>query len=413
MGSGVAQHLRERRAPHPGTHDRRFHAGVAFLGSSPPWASGAGPGSASGSAGLPVRIVLHLSARRLPGGPAGDGGIVGGAGGVAAPQLGQQAGDVGHDRGGGGPQHVPAQRLALRRRTGRPAGRPASAPCAWAAGAGFLVPYGRISCAPQVGERDHRDARGQRHPGDAGLGHHRPLGRVAGGGALRVDDHAFALGKRAFRLLEDQRGVGGAPVDRKLAGRVQEWPDHFDVERRGLDEEGGVAARLVDEQGHRGPVSVGEMVAGHDHPARAGDVLMPVPVAFHRGRISGGKVTWWRGARPESRSGSHACSSARPPDASSGQSPGSRAVVSRQDHGMTAQPADSPLTWSLVVPVKVLARAKSRLAAAGRAAPARARACDGRGHRGRRAGLRGRGQSDRGDRRPAGRARCWPASARW
>jgi 2-phospho-L-lactate guanylyltransferase len=29
---------------------------------------------------------------------------------------------------------------------------------------------------------------------------------------------------------------------------------------------------------------------------------------------------------------------------------------------MTAQPADSPLTWSLVVPVKVLARAKSRLA---------------------------------------------------
>ena len=31
---------------------------------------------------------------------------------------------------------------------------------------------------------------------------------------------------------------------------------------------------------------------------------------------------------------------------------------------MTAPSADSPLTWSLVVPVKVLARAKSRLAAA-------------------------------------------------
>jgi 2-phospho-L-lactate/phosphoenolpyruvate guanylyltransferase len=31
---------------------------------------------------------------------------------------------------------------------------------------------------------------------------------------------------------------------------------------------------------------------------------------------------------------------------------------------MTTPPADSPLTWSLVVPVKVLARAKSRLAAA-------------------------------------------------
>ena len=31
---------------------------------------------------------------------------------------------------------------------------------------------------------------------------------------------------------------------------------------------------------------------------------------------------------------------------------------------MTSPPADSPLTWSLVVPVKVLARAKSRLAAA-------------------------------------------------
>jgi 2-phospho-L-lactate/phosphoenolpyruvate guanylyltransferase len=47
---------------------------------------------------------------------------------------------------------------------------------------------------------------------------------------------------------------------------------------------------------------------------------------------------------------------------SSGQSCGSRAPVSRQDHGMPALSADTPLTWSLVVPVKVLARAKSRLA---------------------------------------------------
>src|SRR5215467_2712375 len=48
---------------------------------------------------------------------------------------------------------------------------------------------------------------------------------------------------------------------------------------------------------------------------------------------------------------------------SSGQSPGSRAPVSRQDHGMPAPPAATSLTWSLVVPVKVLAQAKTRLAA--------------------------------------------------
>src|SRR5215469_9579246 len=48
---------------------------------------------------------------------------------------------------------------------------------------------------------------------------------------------------------------------------------------------------------------------------------------------------------------------------SSGQSPGWHAPVSRQDHGMPAPPAGVPLSWSLVVPVKVLARAKTRLAA--------------------------------------------------
>src|SRR5262249_6555731 len=70
----------------------------------------------------------------------------------------------------------------------------------------------------------------------------------------------------------------------------------------------------------------------------------------------------WRGGAPESSPASHDRSSAPPSGGMSGQSSGSRAAVSRQDRGMTAQPADSPLTWSLVVPVKVLARAKSRLA---------------------------------------------------
>src|SRR6516165_3179363 len=56
---------------------------------------------------------------------------------------------------------------------------------------------------------------------------------------------------------------------------------------------------------------------------------------------------------------------------SSGQSPGCHAPVSRQDHGMPAPPARAPLRWSLVVPVKVLARAKTRLAAlAGQDRPA-------------------------------------------
>src|SRR5262245_35191402 len=70
----------------------------------------------------------------------------------------------------------------------------------------------------------------------------------------------------------------------------------------------------------------------------------------------------WRGGAPESSPASHDRSSAPTSGRMPGQSSGSRAAVSRQDRGMTAQPADSPLTWSLVVPVKVLARAKSRLA---------------------------------------------------
>src|SRR5262244_3697900 len=70
----------------------------------------------------------------------------------------------------------------------------------------------------------------------------------------------------------------------------------------------------------------------------------------------------WRGARPASSPDSHDRSCAPPPGRSSGQSPGSRAGMSRQDRRMTAVSASSPLTWSLVVPVKVLAHAKSRLA---------------------------------------------------
>src|ERR1022692_2563145 len=48
---------------------------------------------------------------------------------------------------------------------------------------------------------------------------------------------------------------------------------------------------------------------------------------------------------------------------SSGQSPVRPRAVSRQDHSMVADVPQSPLAWSLVIPVKVLARAKSRLAA--------------------------------------------------
>src|SRR5215831_7280320 len=37
----------------------------------------------------------------------------------------------------------------------------------------------------------------------------------------------------------------------------------------------------MDEQGHRGPVRVGEVVGGHDDATGAGDVLITVPVTCH------------------------------------------------------------------------------------------------------------------------------------
>ena len=54
-----------------------------------------------------------------------------------------------------------------------------------------------MSCAPQWATGITGAPVAEREPGHAGLGHHRPQVRVAGRGALRVEDHARAVAQSA------------------------------------------------------------------------------------------------------------------------------------------------------------------------------------------------------------------------
>ena len=125
--------------------------------------------------------------------------------------------------GGGAAQHLPGQRLALvlgqvHRRAGQHLHQVAREQV------GLLAAVREDVLRAPVRDRDHRGAGGQRQPGDAGLAHHRPQVRVAGGGALRVEDQALARRQAALGVLESdhERRVGagrGAPATGRSARR--------------------------------------------------------------------------------------------------------------------------------------------------------------------------------------------------
>jgi hypothetical protein len=157
--------------------------------------------------------------------------VVRGGGRLPAAELGQQVRDVAHDGVRGPAQDVPGQGLpfVLTQVHGRPGQHPDQL-------ARHRV---RLDLAiredvlgPPLGDRDHRDPGGQGQPGHPGLGDHRPLVRVAGGGALRVDDHALAVGQGLLGDLQHVRRVGFSPAHRQLAEDAQERPDELHVERR-------------------------------------------------------------------------------------------------------------------------------------------------------------------------------------
>jgi hypothetical protein len=167
-------------------------------------------------------------------GAADSGGVVGNGRGRLATQLCEQCGDVGHDGGSGAPQHFPADRPAgiggqVHRRPGQQLDQVAREQ------ARVLAAVGKDHLGAPVGDRDHRGTGHQGEPGNAGLAHHRPQIRIPAGGALRVDNQAFAVPQPLLGLLEfldHQRGAVLLTVHRQLAALEQERADHLDVEHR-------------------------------------------------------------------------------------------------------------------------------------------------------------------------------------
>ena len=206
-------------------------------------------------------------------------------------------------------------------------------------------------------------------------------------------------------------GIWSAPL--------QHAADEEDPEQRVLGQEARDPPGVPDEPGEDQRVGVRDVVGGHQHPAGRRDVLPPPPADLEEHRDQ--RVDHHhREAEPEA----HA-SPPRPqhlgPPLPIPVLPVSRSLYARRRRCPRAPAAGLPLgavRWSVVVPVKRLDVAKSRLYAAGRPRPEHAelalalaldtvaaavasrrggpgRGGDGRPRRGRR-GPRGRGRRRRG-----------------
>ncbi len=244
VGAGVGEHLAEGGPPRPGAEDGRAgHADFRSVGRAQ------------------RAVVEHLGRRPL------------------AAQLLDHRGDAAHHLVGGAAQHLGGQRPAgVRRQVDRRArhqldpgaGQQVQAPAA----VGVQDPLR----AP-LRQRDDRGAGQQREPRDAGLGPHRPLARVAGDGALRVDDDALAGLQGGHRVAQRQRGVGRVPVHRDLLGTAHDRADQRPLrEQRALGHEPRDAPGAVDDEvGQHDRVGVRDVVGSQDQAAGRRHVLGPAP----------------------------------------------------------------------------------------------------------------------------------------
>src|SRR6202451_4673712 len=168
--------------------------------------------------------------------------------------------------------------------------------------------------------------------------------------------------ERPLGLLEHQAGVAPVAVHRQLPELVQERPDHLDLEDARLDHEHRVPARVaVAEQGDRGPVGVGQVVRGQDDAAGGGDVLPARPLEPDQ-RPQPRVQDDLREQPPASRVTPLAAGLRLIRDIPRAHSV-SLLVQVLWCRGRINHMTDNALiTWSVLMPVKVLAQAKSRLA---------------------------------------------------
>ena len=115
------------------------------------------------------------------------------------PQIGEHVPDRVHDQVRDIPDRPGVDRLAAPGRAGRSAARPPRGrPCAGTAGASAPAGRRRTPVRPPVRHRDDREVAGQRQHGHAGSRSHRPVIRLPGDGALRVDHHHLARPPRPW-----------------------------------------------------------------------------------------------------------------------------------------------------------------------------------------------------------------------
>ncbi len=213
-----------------------------------------------------------------------------------------------------------------------------------------------------LGDRDDGRAGSQRHARGTRLPDHGPQSGVTRDSSLGIDADTLPAFDGVDGCAERQRGVLRGAKHRNLTGTTKQSSEQRDIEQRRLRKETRSAPRVVHKVRERQGIRVRDVVGAHDHAATARNVVrsLPIPLCQRgQGRLQdddrkthpGTDVLRWH--EPPSRS--------VPAETQGVESRRHIPSCRAGDDRIACVDATPTVQWTLVVPVKRLAQAKTRL----------------------------------------------------
>ena len=215
-------------------------------------------------------------------------------------------------------------------------------------------------------DRDHRAAGRVPDPGSTGLAHHGPQLGIPRQRTLGIHDNALPPAHGVHRSCQRRSSVLAFPLHRDLPHLAKQMTGHGDIKELSLPEEARVAPRVIEEVGEGQRIGMREMVGHHDAATVTRQMVLPLPPSTGQSSEGG----------PEQRSGRRVRDARLPPALHSHPCPVSLlrraarwtvreqlSLVSPRGHAVSRTPRRTlrPM-WQIVVPLKGVDHAKSRLA---------------------------------------------------